>query len=196
MALTDLSDQLLLEECRQGNNRSFNVLFRRYFGKLYKYTVSFVKDEMVAEELVMDVMVSLWQKKDDIIVQDDLSAYLYRSAKNALINYWRKKAIPTISLQNSASADHTDFRSADYSLYCKELDLHYKAQLNALSPQRKKVFELSRTGDMTYAEIAAHLNLSVKTVEQHISAVLSFMRKNLKIVSDSVLMLLVLLYIR
>ncbi|MCQ6959301.1 sigma factor [Mucilaginibacter aquariorum] len=50
-------------------------MFRRYFTKLYRYALSFTKEEEIAEELVMDVMLSLWLKKGDIVVKDDLSPY-------------------------------------------------------------------------------------------------------------------------
>jgi len=182
----ELSDYLLLAQCRQGSETAFNVLFRRYFTKLYKYTLSFTKDTSIAEELVMDVMLNLWLKKGEIMVQDELSPYIFRAMKNALINHWRKKALATTDL-TSITHEHADSISADQGIMVKELTYNYELQLTALSPQRKKVFELSRKEDKSYKEIAKELNLSVKTVEHHISAALVFLRKNLKVISDTTL---------
>ncbi len=182
----ELSDYLLLAQCRQGSETAFNVLFRRYFTKLYKYTLSFTKDTSIAEELVMDVMLNLWLKKGEIMVQDELSPYIFRAMKNALINHWRKKALATTDL-TAVTYEHADSISADQGIMVKELTYNYELQLTALSPQRKKVFELSRKEDKSYKEIAKELNLSVKTVEHHISAALVFLRKNLKVISDTTL---------
>lgn len=188
--LEELPDQLLLEQSAEGSEAAFNVLFRRYFNKLYLYTLSFTKDDVIAEELVMDVMLRLWMKQGDITVQDSLSPYLFRAVKNALINHWRKKAVQTSTLE----VNYSDARSADHDLLSSELDSFYNRQLEALSPQRKKVFELSRHENMSYPQIANALNLSVKTVEHHISASLSAFRKNLKSLSDATILLIILFH--
>ncbi|MBO9728559.1 MAG: RNA polymerase sigma-70 factor [Chitinophaga sp.] len=191
--IKDLSDKDLLQQCNEGDNTAFNELFRRYFNKLYQYTLSFTKDALVAEELVMDVMLNLWLRKGDITLTDSLGPYLFRAMKNTLINYWRKKIIPTTSLKVTEEIDFADSRSADHSILTTELDNLYSQHLQALSPQRKKVFELSRHEDLTYPEIASQLNLSVKTVEHHMSASLVFLRKKLKPLSDTTVIILFLL---
>ena len=78
----------------------------------------------------------------------------------------------------------------DDQLSKKELDEQYKINLTRLTPQRQKVFRLSREEDMTYAEIAAHLNLSVKTVEAHMTASLQFMRNSLADYSELISILI------
>ncbi|MBS0028311.1 RNA polymerase sigma-70 factor [Chitinophaga sp. 22321] len=182
-----------MKQCAEGDDIAFNELFRRYFNKLYQYTLGFTKDSLVAEELVMDVMLNLWLRKGNVIITDSLNPYLFRAMKNTLINYWRKKIIPTTSLKISEEVDFADSRSADHTILTSELDNLYSQHLDALSPQRKKVFELSRHENLTYPEIASQLNLSVKTVEHHMSASLIFLRKKLKPLSDSAVILLLLL---
>lgn len=192
--IKELSDKHLLKQCEKGDDIAFNELFRRYFNKLYQYTLPFTKDSLVAEELVMDVMLNLWLKKGNITVEDSLNPYLFRAMKNTLINYWRKKIIQTTSLNISEEVDVADSRSADHTILTSELDNLYSQHLEALSPQRKKVFELSRHENLTYPEIASRLNLSVRTVEHHMSASLVFLRKKLKPLSDSAIIIIILLY--
>ncbi|MGO4292187.1 RNA polymerase sigma-70 factor [Chitinophaga sp. RAB17] len=192
--IKNLSDKHLLKQCEKGDDIAFNELFRRYFNKLYQYTLSFTKDSLVAEELVMDVMLNLWLRKGNITVEDSLNPYLFRAMKNTLINYWRKKIIQTTSLHISEEVDVADSRSADHTILTSELDNLYSQHLEALSPQRKKVFELSRHENLTYPEIASRLNLSVRTVEHHMSASLVFLRKKLKPLSDSAIIIIILLY--
>ena len=191
--IKDLSDKHLLKQCGKGDDMAFSELFRRYFNKLYQYTLSFTKDSLVAEELVMDVMLNLWLKKGNIIVEDSLRPYLFRAMKNTLINYWRKKIVQTTALNTSEEMEVADSRSADHTILSSELDNLYSRHLQALSPQRKIVFELSRHENLTYPEIAIRLNLSVKTVEHHMSASLLFLRKKLKAHSDSVIIIILLL---
>lgn len=187
--LTDLSDNALLKQSVKGDELAFNELFRRYFNKLFKYTLSFTKNKLIAEELVMDVMLGIWQRRSNIVVEDSLGPYLFKAMKNTLINYWRRRALETTGLDVSEERDYADSRSADHSLLTTEINNQYHQHLEALSPQRKKVFELSRHEELTYPEIASRLNLSVRTVEHHISASLVILRKKLKTISDTTLIL-------
>lgn len=191
----ELSDIILLLQCREGSETAFNLLFRRYFTRLYNYTFSFTKDSFIAEELVMDVMIKLWLKKGNIHIQNELGPYLFRAMKNRLINHWRKKVLQTASLETTEEFDYADAQAADHSIISSELQTHYQQQLNSLSPQRKKVFELSRDQEMSHREIATELNLSIKTVENHIGAALNFLRKNMRSLSDSTLLILMLLLV-
>jgi DNA-directed RNA polymerase specialized sigma24 family protein len=90
-----LSDQELLNKCKLNDERAFNALFDRYFKRLYTFGFSLVQDEDVAKEIAMDVMLRLWQKKGDLVIETELLPYLFRSVKNAIYNYWRKaKSLP------------------------------------------------------------------------------------------------------
>lgn len=189
----ELSDITLLLQCREGSETAFNLLFRRYFTKLYNYTFSLTKDSVISEELVMDVMLKLWLKKGNIHIQSELGPYLFRAMKNTLINHWRKKVLRTTPLETTEEFDYADPQAADHGIISRELQSHYQQQLNSLSPQRKKVFELSRDQEMSHREIATELDLSIKTVENHIGAVLNFLRKNMRSLSDSTLVTLLLL---
>lgn len=194
-AIRDLSDKLLIEKYRNGNASAFNVLFKRYYDSLYGYTLKNVKDVCVAEELVMDVMLGLWKKKGEILIEEDLKAYLYRSVKNAIYNHYRKKALQTISMdQVNESARHLA-KAADHELEVRELDSIYRLHLQQLSPQRRRVYELSREQHMTYAEIAKDMDISVNTVENYMVASLNFFRKQLKEHVDFTLIAFILFFL-
>lgn len=190
-SITSLGDKILLEKYSQGNTSAYNVLFKRYYDPLYGYALKNVKEAEVAEELTMDVMLGLWKTKGEIQVEDNLKAYLYRSVKNAIYNHYRKKILNTVSLEMiSEDLNHTS-RSADHELDSKELEQVYRQKLNLLSPQRRKVYEMSREENMTYSEIARSMDLSVNTVENYMVASLSFFRKQLKEHADFTLILLI-----
>lgn len=180
MASKDLSDHLLLKECQQGRSKSFDILFERYFNRLYQYALHYIRDQEVAKELVMDVMLRLWERKDVLVIESSLAPYLYKSIKNALSNHWRTKALLTTTIDLAIHDKVLVSRSADYELNSKELEIAYRSKLSLLSPQSRLVFEMSREESMTHTEIADNLNLSVNTVKNHMKAALNFFRKNLK----------------
>lgn len=188
--LKDLPDPILLKKYSEGNTSAYNVLFKKYFDALYGYALKNVKDRCAAEELVMDVMLSLWKKKGDILVEQDLKAYLFRCIKNAIYNHYRKKILPTVSLEFIPEDHGLTSKGADYELDSKELEKIYREKLGQLSPQRRKVYEMSREEDMTYSEIAKDMDLSVNTVENYMVASLSFFRKHLKEHADYTLVLI------
>jgi len=183
MPFKNLPDNRLIQHCREGNDKAFNELFRRYFNKLHQFSLKFVKDESVAEELVLDLLLKVWQNTDQIQTDGEIAPYLFRAMKNTLFNHIRRKTVLTVSLDLIPEESITS-RAADAEIESKELSLIYHTMLEQLSPQRKKVFQMSREHDMTHKEIAAELQLSVNTVENHIGASLSFLRRNLKKYAD------------
>lgn len=177
--LDDSPDHLLIEQCRHGNEAAFNVLFRRYFNKLHQFALKFVKDRTVAESLVLDLMLHIWQKSELIDDRVDIAPYLFTAMKNRVFNHIRKKYRETVTLEEIPEK-HQLLNASDEALEASELASAYHHVLEQLSPQRKKVFEMSRNQAMSHKEIAAELQLSVNTVENHISASIRFLRQNLK----------------
>lgn len=188
--LKDLPDSALLEKYSEGNTTAYNILFKKYYNALYGYALKNVKESCNAEELVMDVMLGLWKKKGNIQVDHDLKAYLFRSIKNAIYNHYRKKILPTVSMDLLAEDEHSlTSWAADHQMDVKDLEKMYREKLSQLSPQRRKVYEMSREQNMSYAEIAKSMDLSVNTVENYMVASLSFFRKHLKEHADYTLIM-------
>ncbi|MEN0053158.1 MAG: RNA polymerase sigma-70 factor [Mucilaginibacter sp.] len=179
MIYKGLPDQTLIQYCKDGDDRAFNELFRRYFNKLYQFSLRYVKDETIAESLVLDLLLRIWQKSGEIKTDAEIAPYLFTAMKNTLLNHIRKKyeatlpltSIPEYSLASPSLAEDFD---------AKELRIVYGKSLEHLSPQRKKVFEMSRDMDMNHKEIATELQLSVNTVENHIGASLRFLRQEIQ----------------
>lgn len=178
-SLNLLSDQELLNQCKLNDERAFNTLFDRYFKRLYNFGYGLIQDENVAKEIAMDVMMRLWQKKGELVIGDELLPYLFRSIKNAVYNYWRKAKIITHSLEVFEDSLQNSVPSADSNLEFKELEKQYADFLNEMPEQRRKIFHLSRNENLTYAEIADQLNLSVHTVRNQMSSSVRYFRKHM-----------------
>lgn len=193
MEFKNLPDYILIHECRTVNIKAFDILFERYFNKLHFFALKHLKDHSLTEEMVMDIMTKLWEKRENFTSEVSLGPFLFKSMKNALIDHYRRKSLETVSLEQP----HEELlvsNSTQNSLAFDELQKIYHINLEKLSSQRRRVFEMSRNENMTYSQIAKNLNLSVKTVESHISAALVYLRKNLHIYSDSFLVILSLIY--
>ncbi|WP_448699317.1 RNA polymerase sigma-70 factor [Mucilaginibacter sp. AW1-3] len=173
-------DHKLVELWKQGNEAAYNLLFNKYFAKLYHYTLKFISDKEVAEEIVMDVMFNIWQKKHLVNNELPVSAYLFRSVKNKMIDHYRKNALKTISINDEDTyIEISSHMRADDRLMHIELERKYMDGLCGLSPQKKVVFELSREEGLTYNEIAQRLNISKNTVENHMVAALKQLKTHI-----------------
>ncbi|WP_442589429.1 RNA polymerase sigma factor [Pedobacter sp. AW31-3R] len=176
----ELSDQQLLEYCRTGNDKAFDILFRRYFRPLYQLSLKYVNHPETAEELVMDLLMWVWEKrKTDICPEGNFSAYIYKAMRNSIISFFRKKTLQTETIDLLHEETLSDSRSADHDYRSKELNASFLQKLEELSPQRRTVYQMSREEEMTYPEIARKLNLSKNTVKSHMSFSLSHLRENL-----------------
>ncbi|ETZ20985.1 RNA polymerase sigma-70 factor [Pedobacter sp. V48] len=194
MIFKGLPDRTLIDHCKQGNYRAFNELFRRYFNKLYQFSLKYVRDESVAEGLVLDLLLKIWQKSDQIMTNSEIAPYLFSAMKNTLFNHIRKRQEVTVPIDSIAES-LIGVSSPLQDLEAKELQLAYSQTLSQLSPQRKKVFVMSREMNMNHKEIAAELQLSVNTVENHIGASIRFLRRELQKHTDIALLMLLMLFL-
>jgi RNA polymerase sigma-70 factor (ECF subfamily) len=174
------TDSHLVELWRAGNEKAYCALFDRYFYKLCHYTGKLIPDKSVSEEIVMDVMFSVWQKRDRLNTNGSLSAYLYKSVKNRLIDHLRKQILPTISLDQTTAEPPSSFIT-DSRLLHKELECLYRSSLNRLPPQKKRIFTMSREEGSSYKEIADRLQLSKNTVENHMVAALRLLKDQMRV---------------
>lgn len=185
---------ILIYGLKQGNREVFDQIFRCYYTSLAHYCMKFVSDKDKSEEIVQDVFVKLWLKHETVVINNSLKSYLFKATQNLAFNYIRN-AKHTIILQDADifSAEGT---SDDPSISLEENDLKDKIQkiIQLMPTKRREVFLLSRTNGLRNAEIARRLNISVKTVETHMSKALNQLRKALQ--KHSILLLLLSFFIK
>lgn len=181
--------------CQQDDIRAYSELFDRYAKSLYRQAIAYVHNEMDAEELVMDLMLNLWEKRGHLKAHagNNVKAYLMLSMRNRIINHLQKN-IPDMSSIDLLEEDRlVDSRQADYGIISRDMEAIYESEVDKLSPQRQKVFRLSREKNLSYAEIAAELNLSVNTVENYMVSALNTLRENTREYQSFVTLLVFLL---
>jgi RNA polymerase sigma-70 factor (family 1) len=184
-----LSDEVLLEHCRQESRRAFNELFDRYALKLCHLGTRYTKDQFVTEELTLDLFMDIWEKRHELQVRDGLfAAYLFRAMHNRAISYIRRKLPQFANVDQLTNDQFVSPLDADLSVRTKDAEERYRKSLDTLTPQRRRVFELSRDRNLSYPEIARELNLSINTVENHMQAALSVLRRHYQSYTSCILL--------
>ncbi len=189
-------DKKLLVRISRSDEKAFAILFSRYYEKLFHYIHRFIKSNQVAEEIVMDVFLKIWQGRDIILQIEKFDSFLFRIAHNKSIDFLRAVArdpefqdllLDIVQLPNDVQADS--------STLVHEYESKIREAVALLSPRRKKVYQLSREEDMTHDQIAHVMNISKYTVNNHIVESQSFIRNYLTKNCDIAFLLLIILNI-
>ncbi len=164
---------------KEGNLQAFNELFERYGKRLYYFSIGYLKSPEIAEEIVQEVFLKIWDNRIELSVYKSLESYLFTITKNGILNTIRK------SKSEQAYLDYVKSNPQKNVLLDEELDFNelenaYREAIKQLSPRRKEIYLLSKEQFFSYAEIAGKMNISVKTVENQMTAALSEIRRNLR----------------
>jgi RNA polymerase sigma-70 factor, ECF subfamily len=147
----------------------FRQLFQQLYDPLTRYAYTFVQDHTIAEDIVQDVFVRIWEKHQAIITAPQVRPYLYRAVRNVCLNHLgSKKKIQLQSLSETDPGEEDSLTwtiteepdSADVPNYRELL----KKGIEQLPEKCREVFLLSRTGQLSNQEIADQLGISIKTV--------------------------------
>lgn len=187
-------DGYCLLKIKEGDEHFFNLIFSKYRDQLFAYLYKVTKSKELAEEIVLDVFLKLWHGREAITEIQNFEGFLYKVAHNKAIDFFRA-AKRSQALQQALWEAITEAPAADNAdnlILLKNTDALIKKAIDQLSPQRKKVFELRHYEDLSYAEIAATLNLSSNTVRNHLAASLQFIRDYLE--KNNALVLLLAIY--
>ena len=165
-----LSAELLLHRIATADDRrAFEQFFNRYYARLLKFSLTYVKSRELAEEVVSDVFVKLWQKRTGLLEIKSIDSYLYISVKNQSLNYLQKSENqPTTPLEDVPAAYTTETLTPERTLLASELQAEIFRAVERLPPQCKIIFKLIREDGLKYKEVAEIMSISVKTIEVQI----------------------------
>jgi len=160
----------------------FEEIFTKYYSMLCIIAYDYLKDKSLAEEMVQETFLAVWEKRNSIVVTPAIKYFLIKSTQNTCLQYLRKKKTETQSI-DAVSTDKFISWSDNYplgQLFEKEIAGIIEQTVHSFPPQIKKVFILSRYREMTYSQIANLLNVSQNTVKTQIKIALSRLRFALK----------------
>lgn len=170
-------EENLLNEIAAGDHRAFRLLFDLYHHKVYSYSLRFLRNETLAEEIVQEVFISLWLKRVDLPAIANFGGYLRVITKNQTLNALKKLALDF--KKNAAGAEewtelHTD--TEDAILLNDTRALLHEA-INQLPRQQKLVYEWCQVEGLKQKEAAERLNISPLTVKVHLREATKNIRK-------------------
>lgn len=168
-----------LHSIQSGNEKAFEELFKSQYPALCGYARKYLEDIDQAEEIVQEMFFNFWQKKETMKINTSLEAYLFRSVRNACLNYLKHLKIQEqYKLANNQQIKQKEQEIHD-TVVAMELEEKIEQIIDQLPPERQKVFKMSRHEELKYKEIAQKLNISIKTVEVQMSKALKFLRMHL-----------------
>lgn len=174
------TDNELIEKLRIGDVEAFDRVYQRYAGKLYAFSLKYLKSKEEAEELVQSVFLKVWENQKNLKKNTSFKSYLFTIAYNEICNLFRRRKyqqnlITKIGTENPEASGETEDQ-IEFQFVLEQVD-----QIIARLPEKQKVvFLKSRQEGKSTKEIADELGLSPGTVDNYISEALKFIRSNLK----------------
>lgn len=170
------TDQLLVKGLKRGDHRSFKALFEKYSTPLFQFSLSYLKTENAAEDVVQDVFAKIWENRDSLKTNTSFKSYLFTIAMNAI-----RKQFGKLSKENIAKHDILIEFSANAESFNDKTNYEFllnklKELINVMPEKRKVVFEKRKVEGKSIKEIATELDVSPKTVERHITQAMNFLR--------------------
>lgn len=171
-------DTSLLSAIKYGDERAFDVLFRKYYSMLCAYGHKFVELEE-AEECVQDAFLWLWENREVMVVQSSLSSYLFAIVHHRALNRINQKEVKS-RVENYFCEEMQSLIEDPHFYHIEELTRRIQEAVAALPESYREAFVMHRFKDMTYKEIADLLGVSPKTVDYRIQQALKQLRVDLK----------------
>lgn len=172
-------DKVLLNALREGELQAYESLFKKYYPMLCAYAHRFVELED-AEEIVQEVMLWMWEKREELIIESSLNQYLFKMTYHRSLNLITKKDIISRAETYFFSKKQEEMlEDIDY-YQIEELTKRIEEAISSLPESYRVAFVMHRFKQMTYKEIAEALNVSSKTVAYRIQQSLYLLRENLK----------------
>jgi RNA polymerase sigma-70 factor, ECF subfamily len=166
---------------------TFHSIYSSFYRKSFLYVKSYVHDDLIAEDIVSDSLIKIWEK-----VQHDNSVkvapYLFTILKNSALDHLKHEKVKRQAISAISGFMNRDMEIRLSTLEASDPDYIFSSEasqiiretLEKLPPKTRHIFEMSRFEGKTYKEIASYFNISEKGIEYHIFQALSALRKSLK----------------
>jgi len=152
----------------------YNYFFNKYYPKLIWFALIYVKQHCLAEEIVSDVMLNIFKKRQRLAESENIEGYIFISVKNQSLKYLRKQKnqIFIDNYENEADLLLTSRETPEFEYMTNEFQQIIRSAIDSLPPKRKLVFRMIKEEGLMYQDVAKLLDLSIKTVETHMGLAL------------------------
>lgn len=175
-----VTEQEFIAGLRESNEVIFENVFKSYYSRLCNFANTIVCDSFEAEEMVQHTFLTIWENREVISIHTSLKSYLYRAVHNHCLNRVKHLKVRKAHSDFMKYQDEPVFDNASQHIISSELEQQINKAIQEMPQQCRTVFVLSRFENLTYAEIAEQMDISIKTVEKHMMKALKIMREDLK----------------
>lgn len=166
----------LLQAIASGKMEAFERLFFEYQPRLVCFLTGLTHNNEVSRDMAQDLFLSIWKNREKLNHIHSFSAYLFQMARFTVYDYFDKLAISE-KYTSEYLIEAAISESGEEALFVRELQLLINQTVEQMSPQRKKIYRMSREEGLSNEEIAIRLGISKRTVENHVTASLALLRK-------------------
>lgn len=174
------NDEQLLNEIAKGDLTAYRVLFDYYFSDLCNFLNLYIHNRTFAEEIALEIFAYIWEKRETLEIKSSLKGFLFTSAKNRAISFFRREKQHLFSqLGIDDELRELDLSSQDY-LENKELKQLIDQAVDALPEKSRRIYKMAWEENQSHKEIAEQLGITPKTVENHVGIALRKLRSTLQ----------------
>lgn len=178
MQISFINEADFVQGLKKGHSEAYTYLVETYHHKLCTYAYGLIRDYDLSEDIVQNVFIKVWKQRKKLKDDIDLNNYLYKSVYNGFIDQYRKMRT-VFSLEKVHIDTLKVFVQDDSENSLERIIVYVKNEIENLPPKCKQAFLLSKQEGLTNHEIAEYLNISIKSVEGHITKAFSILRKTL-----------------
>ncbi|MEM8893582.1 MAG: RNA polymerase sigma-70 factor [Bacteroidota bacterium] len=178
--MSRLSDQQLLRHLANGKTEVLKHYFDLHYSELCAYALKYVRLPEVSEEIVQELFINIWERRNELNVRGSMSSYLFTAARYRCFNYLKiqlpkdQATTESIDLTSEVPSDFDD------DITNHELKKRLRAAIEDLPEKCRIIFLLAKEEGLTYKEIANELEVSTKTVENQMGIALKKLRLSLR----------------
>jgi RNA polymerase sigma-70 factor (ECF subfamily) len=176
----NISDSELARKISVGQKPAYQELFERYAQRIYNFSLAYLKNKGDAEELVQDVFLKIWEKREMLDHSKNIKSFIFKIAVNTIYDFMRRKNIENAFNDFSKANFNSETENTWHTVIFEDMQQNLQSLILQLPEQQQKIFKLSKTEGLSNDEIAASLNLSKRTVENHLYRAISFLKEHFR----------------
>lgn len=172
-----IEDIELMDRIRSGDDIALKLIYKKYWNQLFSSAFNVLHDQQVCEDIIQEIFINLWNKREIIEIKVSLKSYLFASTRYEVYRQVRFSSVREDLFENIADrmASPSEYGNIEH----RELLSQINSIVDKLSSKCKVVYKLSREEQLSHKEIASQLDISTKTVENHLNKALRQLRISL-----------------
>ena len=173
------NDNQIIEQLRAGSKEAFRSLYDAVGPKIHAFSLSYLKNEADAEELLQEVFLKLWEVRETLDKSKNIKSFLFKICINLIYDLIRRKNIEQAYLHYSGINNQLNSDSTWHEVIYNEMLNNLQHLISAMPEQRQRIFRLSKEDGLSNDEIAQQLNLSRRTVENQLYRAITNLKEKL-----------------